>query len=867
MFLFSILQNKAKVNEKILEDAGIPLADVYADFEVDEENILAKCKTGDFYFGYYKNKKVIIKKVDITKDDLILNEFIFWNEQSGQLFYPNMIGVLLKYGYAYIIFKKDFIFTLKDILKIHKKELTNTNKIKIVRQLLVLLNFYEKNNIKHNELRSSIIGLDSDYIIKIIDYGKLVELNCQKEDIKDVEDEIKKYSPPEVVEFINDDYEQINDNFDIYSFGKILVDIFSSKNIENNKDDININKIDDININEINNKEEEEDNYNKNNTNKINFLLSSIINRCIEKDKNKRIKIDELNNNMQLVLDSYFGNKEKEKKDKIINNINENFLNENKRVNDCYQYGKNLMPKINNILDDMNNNLQNKIKYLKNDIVSQQQKALNQFNEFEKSIKDYFNKYINSSKKIICTFYNKLLESTINMQMETFSNSLNDLYDLINIGNGMLLDISVVSRFQNKDEYKSIEDYLEKTKNEINEILLKNSRDSEFDLIYKIYNNKNNYYQKYCEYINECISPLKQIQNNLEKYIEDNNNRIGKVLAINLDIDTLDENSEYFKSMNNNIYAKIKESTNIIYIFNYYSKLITTHYIDNITFNSKCYSFFDKEENCIYISGGVPDNDINYNYYDDSLLKISIEFIKKDNNILGKDNKDINIIDNKYKNFNNIFNYGEYNFELTKLNKLLNGRCSHCMIRSLKDRNMLINIGGKNTKTTEVYNLECNKSANINDLPSLCINPTSIEYNGCIYLFCNSEFGLNSVYCLDMNKFDNFVWVSIQYNIDAGGLKRGMNIIEINDSLYLFGGYDQSKEYSDVYKVDFFEEYLDINFCGNLSLNHDCSFNSNAIIENKNPEDKNKVIILMDVMNVVNELDLVTGKSNIYELE
>jgi hypothetical protein len=521
---------------------------------------------------------------------------------------------------------------------------------------------------------------------------------------------------------------------------------------------------------------------------------------------------------------------------------------------------------MNNIMDDMNNNLQKKIINLKNDIVSQYQKAFNQFNEMEKIIKQNFEKYFNSSKKIISTFYNKLLESTLNMQIETFSNSLNDLYDLVNLGNGMLLDISVLSKFKNKDEYKSIETYLEKTKNEIIEILKRNSKDSEFDLIYKIYENKNNYYQKYCQYINECISPLKEMQNNLEKYIEDNNNKMSKVLAINLDINTLDENSDYFKSMNNNIYAKIKENTNIIYIFNYYSKLISSHHIDNITFNSKCYSLFDKEENCIYISGGIPNDDINYNHYDDSLIKISIEFVKNNNNELNKEEiYSNNIIHYKSKNSNNIFNYGEYNFEVTQLNKLLQGRCSHCMIRSLKDRNMLINIGGKNTKSTEVYNLECNKSANINDLPVICINPTSIEYNGCIYLFSNTEFGLNSVYCLDMNKFENFAWISIQFNINAGGLKRGMNIIEINDSLYLFGGYDQSKEYSDIYKVSFNEEYLDINFCDNLSLNHDCSFNSNAIIENKNQENKNEVIILMDVMDTINEINFTTGKNNIYE--
>ena len=95
MFLFSAFKSQAKVNKKMLEDVGIPLADSYLDFNIDEDLLISKCKTGNFYFGSYDNKKVIIKKVDIAKDDLILNEFIFWNEQMAQIFYPNLIGVLL----------------------------------------------------------------------------------------------------------------------------------------------------------------------------------------------------------------------------------------------------------------------------------------------------------------------------------------------------------------------------------------------------------------------------------------------------------------------------------------------------------------------------------------------------------------------------------------------------------------------------------------------------------------------------------------------------------------------------------------------------------------------------------------------------
>ena len=848
MFLFSLLKDNTKVNKKILEDTMIPLANENLDFKIDEYSEITKCKTGNFYYGKYNNKSVIIKKVDITNDELILDEFIFWKKQIGNSFYPKMIGVLIKYNYAYIIFEKDLKITnLKKRLNLENKfELSFENKIKIVRQLLNLLKYFRENNINHKGLRSSIIGIDSNISIKLFDYGDLVDLNTGNDKIEEIKDEINKYSPPE---FNNND--EINENYDIYSFGQLLIDLFL------NKDKI---KKDNINLNEIIN----EENIIKILNRKINEPFANIILRCIEPDKNKRIKFDELNNNLQLVLDCYYNNNitYNENKIKIKENINENYLNENKNIKEFYQYENVLMNKMHNILEDVNNNLENKIKYLKNEITTQYEKTYEQFDIMEKTIKEILDKFIESSKKLIDTYYTKFLDSTINMQMDTYNNSLNDLYDIINLGDGILMDIAVFSNFKNHDKYKIIEEYFQKTKTEIEELLQKNSKNSEFDLIYQTYENKCNNYQNYCDINNECIESLKQIQNGLDTLVEKNNNKLDKILAIDLNVETIDKNSEYFKSMNDNIYAKIKENSNQIYIYNYFTKSISCHQIENdIIFNSNCYSFFDKEDNCIYVSGGQKNND-DYNNDENTLLKISINFIPKE-----KEEKNIN-------NIYNIYNFGEYHFEIKKLNNLITGRSSHCMIHSIKDRNMLLNIGGKNTKTTEVYNLEYDKSANISDLPSLCPNPAAIEFNGCIYLFTNSEFNLNSVYLLDMNKFENFSWDAIQFNMNAGSLKRGMNIIEIDNTFYLFGGYDQNNEYSDIYKIDLNEEYLDINFYGNLALSHDSSFNSNGIVVNKKNRNKNiddreenhKIIILMNMMNIVNEIDFEKDKLNYYEL-
>ena len=180
------------------------------------------------------------------------------------------------------------------------------------------------------------------------------------------------------------------------------------------------------------------------------------------------------------------------------------------------------------------------------------------------------------------------------------------------------------------------------------------------------------------------------------------------------------------------------------------------------------------------------------------------------------------------------------------------------MIRSLKEKSIFINVGGKNTKTAEVYNIEKDKAVNIHDLPTLCPNPACYEINDNIYLFGNSEFDLSCVYYLD----DKFNWVEMDYKMEIGSLKKGMNIINCSNSFYLFGGYDNSREFSDIYKLNFNGENLNIDFCQNLALSHNCYFNSNAIvIEKKNEnEEKKEIVLMMDATDNIEEIELNNEK-------
>ena len=803
--------SQSKITEDILLNSQIPLINKQSlnYYSIDKE--ISQCKTGTFYLGKYNNEKVIIKKVDIIKDVLILDEFIFWKNMQGNPFFPEMISVDIKYDYAYIIFKDDIKYNLKNLLLAKAEPLSINNKIFIIKQLLSLLNYLYENKITHRGLRPGIIGLNEDYSIKLLDYGELIDLNTILD--KDIQDEMDKYIPPE---FIKDNI--IDEYFDIYGFGKILQDLFIG---EQNKD---------------------------NNNENINPIMLNIIQRCIEEDKDKRIKFEELKHNLELIINEYYDNNQYS--DCTLDDFNMDYLEENNEINEHYQFGKKIEDRINNVIEDLRGNLENKIKELKTDIIKRNDSIYSELDSIKKNIINKINKYVQSSKDIINSFYNKLFDSSLYMQSIQFSESSNDIYDAALKTKGMLKDISVLSKLKNSEEYSCLKTSIEKTKNEIDELIKKNSKEEEFDLVYKVYENQYNNFEKYSKLIKEIKDSFNSIRDLLDKSIENNNIRMNKILAIDLNFGTINENSEYFKSMNNNIYAKIKENSSYIYIYNYFRKSISSHKIsDNIKFNTKCYSFFDKEENSIYISGGCPNNDI-YNI-DNSFYKISINFIP-----------------NKSKEKNqsyNIFDLGEYNFEIKKLNPLLKERYSHCMMRSLKEKNLFINIGGKNTKSVEVYNIEQDKSILIQDLPSVFPNPICYEINEVIYLFGSSEFDLNCVYYLG----ENYTWVEIGYKMNSGSLKKGMSMINYNDIFYLFGGYDNLREYSDIYKLSINDDNIIIEFCQDLSLSHNCSFNSNAILaERKNEEgEKHDIIIMMDSNDIIEEIDLNKGKSQHYELD
>ena len=831
-----------KITEEDLISQGIKiLKDCYIEIS-DKE--FAKCRTGNFYYGKYENQNVIIKKVNIGIDDEILNEFIFWQKQIDMPYYLKMKGIYFKkYFEVYVVFDDYFTDTIESKLKSNTK-FSNQDKMKVVGQLITALNYFKKENTLNLNLRSGTIGLDENYKIKFLEVDSSVLLKTEyNSEIYKIR---KKYSPPEFY------YNAIVDEtFDNYSFGVILQDLFISS---------------------------EKNCFKKN---QLNCLLNGIILRCTEKKYEERIKIDELSNNFKEFYDYYFIN---QKNDNYISNEDKIFENES-NFKEFYNYSKNLKELVNSKNEDIKVNMEKKIKNMKLELTKAYENTLPELEKIKKEILEKLNSYLNTSINIVNSFYDKIINSTLNMQTD-LSNTVNDLLEVELIGDGMLSDLKVFSKFINKNKYENIKTSLTNSREKISKIIKKNSRDTEFDLINKIYNNNYPHYERFYSIINEYKNQYNNLFNFLKELEESNEKKKNQELDVNFELEkaknyqllnkklsgsvnSTDSNenlnheipteSKLFNSMTESIYAKIEEKSNNIFIYNSYLHKITKHPIqylidNNINFNSKTFSYFDKSENCIYVSGGLIDD--NKDNFDNSMIKISITFNKKNSS---------NEVKNEIEELG-----GEYIFEVTILSPMKIGRSSHNMLRLNSNNNLFVVMGGKNTTETEVFNMEQNVWVSVGELPCICVNPVSMEFNNCIYLFNSNYYGLDSVFCLDMNKNENFVWNKIEHKMEIGNLKRAMNIVNYDDNIYILGGFDNNKEYSDIYNVNVNEKegFVDINYCKDIVLKNDCSFNSNSIILEKINEgdDKKMLVIMMDTMNGVSEINFKSGMVDYYSI-
>ena len=509
--------SKAKISEDMLKKNDIPILDI-SKLEFDNQNETAITSSGKFYQGKYENKNISLKIIDITIDEqAIMEEFTLWKNDT---IFLKLKGVILYYNNAYIIFQDSFEGTIQTLLGENK--LKYDEKIIIAKQILNILKTLIQEKKTITDLRTGTFIINSEKKVKLIDLGKLVNRQnyIHEEEIKNMK---IRYTPPEYLI-----QNEIDESYDIYSFGCILIDLFAkdlnetifidkNKTYEDYLSDIKENKLPSF-------------------PNNINCLLHDIILRCLINDPKKRIKINELAYNLNILLDYL-----KEVNSNMplnIDNINDNEIknndiieNENtKKYKEIYNFAKNLNKEAVEACNRINSELQSKILNMKNNLLNEYDNALKELEINHKLIKTKLDDIINSNRKLIESFYQKIMKNIHEMQ-NLLSTGLNDLLDIQIQVKGIQYDIYNFNKFINQEKYENVLHNIETSKIEVNKATKKYSNNKNFDLIDISCESCSNLVKNYIDLTQEFTSDIKNVVKDLNniKGINNNNKKLEEL--------------------------------------------------------------------------------------------------------------------------------------------------------------------------------------------------------------------------------------------------------------------------------------------------------------------------------------------------
>ena len=503
MLNFFRFKPNPKLSEKSIKDLNIPLIN-FSEIKIDKNPI---CTTGSgiFYKANYNNEVYTVKKIDIRIDEKVINEFILWDKFKEYDNFLNIKGVSIKGDDAYILFEF-FAFTLETALK--QNLITEDNRTDIIKQCMNIITILQTENKKTCDIRPGVFGINDKITIKLLDFGNEITEKKMFNNDKIVKERMK-YQPPEYFVFNGEDL-----NYDLWSFGCLLIDMYSTENpiynIEMNEDELSKN-ICNGNFPKI--------------PNDISPLLQNILFRCFEKDYIKRINIDEFANNMKIFFDFEVQNIQNEK-----NQIFE-FDYENK-LKDCFDFAK----KMDNIMSTassmINSVYLNEIDDLLDNINNCYDNCLNNLeNNFKKS----YNKLqrIYEENTIILNSFKEKSINKILIMKQYFQVALIEIGNTKKISNEVKRGIRSLNKFVNLDNYdynsvcESFEIQIEKMK----ENIVKFSVDVPFDKIGKenSSNEENvNLFKKIV--LNECLT----LQNCFDLLYYNKSNFLNDINVYNL---------------------------------------------------------------------------------------------------------------------------------------------------------------------------------------------------------------------------------------------------------------------------------------------------------------------------------------------
>lgn len=772
--LFYGLYYKPKIKEETLIASKIPIISKN-NITINKNEEITITGSGKFYRGEYKGEPVSIKSVDITKDDSIINEFLLWQFYSNSPYTLTMLGVCLNGWEAYIVFQ-NFQYTLETYLQ-YNKLLKDENRIKITRQVLNILNVFQKKNQNILDIRPGIFAVTDTMEIKILDFGLLInQTNMQNESA--IVSKRLRYMPPEMFSENENEISIVNNynNYcDIWSFGCLLIDIFSKTNsvMNSNFED------DDIKVNII------QGDFPKIPSD-INCLLIDIIKRCLYKDVTSRINFDELYINLNIFLDNFSENNDTE----FSNENSNNDLLENEN----YAYIKIIENEINTINNLINFQLYDNVQSLKKNISLFLEENKTKINISYDNIINFIQQIRKNNLTLLEQFKNKILMNILIMQ-DYYSNTLVDMVDIQNKISEIKLNITTLNKFTNKEKYLTLISSIENGKKEIEHVVKKYTDNTRFDKITSAFESNQTSVEMYQQFAEHCSTLFSNLYLNI-KESNSYSKAIRKELIHKLEMEKeLKDITNTLIEVNNidMLYFKIKENSNSLIAYDIKNENKINIHLQNennnkIQFNSNTYSLYDYDNKILYISGGtIPNTKSESN----SFYKITFS-----NKFQPQQHRTPSFIPEIELN---------YYTQVHQLSNMSVARSHHSLLQLKSNSSILIAIGGLFTNTCEAYNTSLDIWKDLPNLPTIVVKPTCFEYGDYIYVFNGNE---NCIYRCDIITEDEIKWDIIQ--VKGEKILKGMCVI-INEKneIQLLGGMNVDGEPSDeIYKTMFEDEVV-----------------------------------------------------------
>ena len=477
-------KGSAKISEKILEQYGITIIN-YNDIKMDK-NPIADTGSGTFYKGTYKKVPCSIKVIDITKSDSVKKEFVLWNEYKSNENFLNLIGACIKGDDAYLVFEF-FAFTIEFALK--QNLITEDNRSDLVKQCLYIISVLQNDERKTSDIRPGVFGITDQVVVKLLDFGTCVNDPLFNND--KIVDERMKYQPPEYFRYKGEDL-----NYDLWSTGCFLIDIYSTEEPIYNKKMTQKELIQGI---------FEEENYPRI-PDDLSPLLKSILGRCFEKDIDKRLKIDELVDNMRIFfdIDNYENLNHHE-----IHQFSFDYEN---KLEKCYQFAKDINNSMSFTSMMINTNYLIEIENMISSIESYKDDCIKLLDKNLEKITNSVKILSEINKKIINLFHEKALNKLLIMK-EYFNVALNEITRTKKFSDEVKRGINALPKWKNLENHNNIIETYENSVDKIKEIVQQFSVNSAFDKISNIYNSN-------CDIIDSFQSIMKNKSLNLQNFID-----------------------------------------------------------------------------------------------------------------------------------------------------------------------------------------------------------------------------------------------------------------------------------------------------------------------------------------------------------